>query len=419
MSDPVGLRERLERLSNRGEDRGPEWLIASVNRALTEPTPPVEPARRPVRRPLVTVAFAFVAVVVVVAAVVAFRPGSHSSPSPATTPAPTPTSTLAPLTAFDSQPGFFSSHDGWLCQSPLEHTTDGGATWHRIGVGTPGLTENEEACAFAPGGLAWVVMPPQPPDLDLRVARVVAGPHPTVTQAPLLGAASDASVPSLSFADALHGWALTSTSNGLVPTSTVYATTDGGAHWRQIATNVPVEGHLRFTSPTDGWGLSLTQLEHTTDGGRTWRTVPIAATPVLPDHFTRQLWSVSVFGDRLVVAGLDPNRTGVEDFFVEVSNDGGAHWSVLLVAPTEVAPPFAKPWQFAAVDADHWRYIDGRTFASTDDAGKTWHVRTNASGVPSISFISPDDAWIVRCTNGVCSTTVTRDDGKTWTITVP
>ena len=89
------------------------------------------------------------------------------------------------------------------------------------------------------------------------------------------------------------------------------------------------------------------------------------------------------------------------------------------MSPSDVAPPFAKPWQFVAVDADHWRYIDVRSFATTDDAGKTWHVQPNAGGVPSISFSSPADAWIVRCTSGVCSTTVTRDDGKTWTATVP
>ncbi len=415
MSEPVELRERLERLANRGEDRGPEWLIASVNRALTEPAPSLEPARRPLRRPLITVAFAFAAVVAVVAAVVAFGPGGHFSPSPATT----ATSSTTPVSALDGQPAFFSSNDGWLCQSPLERTTDGGLTWQRIGVGTPGLTENGEACAFAPGGHAWVAMSPQPPDLELRVVRVVAGLHRAFAAAPLPGAGAGAAVVSLSFADALHGWALTSVSSGLAPSSTVYATTDGGGHWQRIATKVPVEGHLRFTSPTDGWGLSLTQLEHTTDGGRTWRTVPIAATPVLPENVTRQLWSVSVFGNRMVVAGLDPNRTGVEDFFVEVSNDGGAHWSLQLVAANDVAPPFAKPWQFVAVDADHWRYIDGRSFASTDDAGKTWRVQPNGGGEPSISFVSPDDAWVVRCTNSVCSSAVTHDDGKTWTVTVP
>jgi len=50
---------------------------------------------------------------------------------------------------------------------------------------------------------------------------------------------------------------------------------------------------------------------------------------------------------------------------------------------------------------------------------QTWHVQPNGGGVPSISFVSPDDAWIVRYDNGICSSAVTHDDGKTWTGTEP
>jgi hypothetical protein len=421
VTEPVGLRERLEQLANRGEDRGPQWLIDSVNRSLTEPTPPVDPARRPIRRPLITVAFAFAAVAVVVLAVIVFGPrSSHSSPSPATTPTPTPTTRTSalPVSVFDDRPAFFSVNEGWLCQVPLEYTGDRGVTWKRIVVGLKGFSENEERCVFAPGGRAWVGMPGQPPDLIPHVVRVVAGPHPTVDSVPLPGASSETSIMALSFSDPLHGWALTATGHDPNPAvAGLYATTDGGAHWRKIARNVPAMAVVRFSSPTTGWGFTVDQLEHTVDGGRTWRVVAMAPTPVVRRGVSRELSSVTVVGERVMVAGIVPTGTNVEHFFVEVSNDAGAHWSLVQVSPTDVGPPFALPWQFVAVDADHWRYVDRRSYASSDDAGKTWHVEANhipIANTAAISFVTPDIAWTAQCSNGLCNSALTTDNGKIW-----
>jgi photosystem II stability/assembly factor-like uncharacterized protein len=418
MSEPVELRDRLERLARRGEDRGPEWLIASVNRSLTEPAPSVEPARRPGRRPLITVAFAFAAVAAVVLIVLAFGPRSHSSPSPATR----PTATTVPVSTFDNQPAFLSANEGWLCHDPLEYTTDRGVTWRRIGLGAPGLVTTE-LCAFAAGGDAWVAMPAQPPNLTPSVARVVAGAHPTVTAVALPGAESNASFESISFADPLHGWVLTTVLDGKSnPASALYGTTDGGVHWRRIATTVPVTYGLRFTSPTTGWGLTLTTLERTDDAGLTWRTVPTASTPTVRNNLRGEFRSVSVFGHRIVVAGILPTGR-LQELFVEVSNDDGAHWSLQLVASKVAAPPFANPWEFVAVDADHWRYVDETSLASTDNADKTWHVQPNRVGFvtppaakAAVSFVTPDIAWAVQCPAAKCLAVVTVDNGKTWSL---
>jgi photosystem II stability/assembly factor-like uncharacterized protein len=209
------------------------------------------------------------------------------------------------------------------------------------------------------------------------------------------------------------------------PPSTLYRTTDGGAHWQRIATGVPVSGGLRFTSATTGWGLTLTKLERTDDGGSTWRTVPIAATPTVHNNLRGELWSAPyVFGDRVVLHGILPISAPRRRLFVEVSNDGGAHWSVQLVASKVAAPPFANPWEFAAIDADHWRYVDGTSIASTDDAGKTWQVQPNTvplTAKTTVSFVTPDTAFAMECGlgNAACRSAVTTDGGKTWRFTQP
>jgi photosystem II stability/assembly factor-like uncharacterized protein len=451
MTEPVSLRDRLERLANRGEDRGPEWLIESVNRALTEPAAAVESARRPAARPLIAAAVAFAAVAAVLVAVIAFVPQHHGgSPTPGTT----PPSTVTPVSAFDGQTAFFSANEGWVCHVPLEHTLDGGATWQRIGVDQSGLEYNLETCAFAAGGHAWITNFGQFPDLVPNIARVVVGGHPAVTFVPIPGATRSTRFLSLAFADALHGWALTQDSIAVVgdngepvhPSSTLYRTTDGGAHWERIATKVPVGGRLHFTSPTNGWGLTLDGVERTDDGGRTWHAVP-AATAVLAKNRYRELWSMNAFGDRIVVAGIErtvataaeakafkhasheqqvaeARRESLEDLFVYVSDDGGARWTFQPIAANVAQPQFAQPWEFIAVDADHWRYVDATSIVITDDAGQTWQVEPNTVPLTTktdVTFITPDIGYAAQCGlgNAACRSAVTTDAGKSWRFTQP
>ena len=85
-------------------------------------------------------------------------------------------------------------------------------------------------------------------------------------------AGSDASLNSVCFADATHGWAVGSAANGAV----ILATTDGGATW--VARNAPVgTGYLNavtFVTASDGWAVGSDAngavILVTTDGGCTW-----------------------------------------------------------------------------------------------------------------------------------------------------
>ena len=141
--------------------------------ALSAPVELREVADRPRRRGSRSghaVAVAFVAVAAVIVAVVALEPRDRSAAPPASIPAtratnPSPTvttrvaplpraSVTGPLTAANREPAFLSTTEGWICDTPLRFTSDGGRTWRPISVGTTKIVYND-TCAFVPGGHAW------------------------------------------------------------------------------------------------------------------------------------------------------------------------------------------------------------------------------------------------------------------------
>jgi len=69
-------------------------------------------------------------------------------------------------------------------------------------------------------------------------------------------------------ADMQHFWA--SNSNGVI-----YATSNGGTSWDEVAQTGQNIGGMSFINVSDGWLISPTSplLMHTTDGGHTWQTI--------------------------------------------------------------------------------------------------------------------------------------------------
>jgi photosystem II stability/assembly factor-like uncharacterized protein len=389
------------------------------------------PGRRRSRsRPAVAVAIAAATAVIaaVVAGVVAFGPRSHTGVPPASTPATLvapvrPTSVPGPASAANREPVFLSTTEGWICDTPLRFTTDGGVTWQPIGVGTTKIVYNDP-CAFVSGGHAWIALHGAAGHPIPSVVRVVTGPHPEVDPVLLNGAAPSESVWSLAFADALRGWAATiipdHTSN---PPSNLYRTTDGGIHWQRIASNTALFSSMRFTSATAGWGVAGRRMERTSDGGRTWRIVPIVPTPAPTTSYVGSLDKVFVFGDRIVVDGFLPTGNFGRSF-IETSNDDGAHWSLQTISTNIIQPPGTAPWEFVAVDATHWRFGLGSAVVTTDNAGKTWqqrpmHLRTVLLEMTGISFVTPDIGWAVGCDTTCYTVAFTNDAGRSWRVVAP
>jgi hypothetical protein len=148
-------------------------------------------------------------------------------------------------------------------------------------------------------------------------------------------------VEQVQFVDSMHGFVLIAGSPGAgQDPRALYATQDGGATWtRMPVDNQPFPGSdtevtMRFTSPTDGWLVTLNAfytptrvyVYHTTDGGATW-TATYALVPV----------SSQSPPNGLRVA-LPPTFQNAQDGTIEVvsqwsgllffdTTDGGKHWS--------------------------------------------------------------------------------------------
>jgi photosystem II stability/assembly factor-like uncharacterized protein len=123
------------------------------------------------------------------------------------------------------------------------------------------------------------------------------------------------------FLDAQHGFIVGEF-------GTLLATTDGGAHWRQIT--LPTEKTLfavHFRSPEEGWVVGIDGIIlHTTDAGHTWTTQnghietgAIEDVSFVEAMANPGLYAVSVQGKHGVVVG----DSGA--FFV--SEDGGQTWT--------------------------------------------------------------------------------------------
>jgi photosystem II stability/assembly factor-like uncharacterized protein len=79
------------------------------------------------------------------------------------------------------------------------------------------------------------------------------------------------------FIDSTHGWVLDTAWTPAATTTSLYMTSDGGAHWRKLSTSTNFHDiqELDFVSDTVGWAIGAVTSEasfllKTKDGGRTW-----------------------------------------------------------------------------------------------------------------------------------------------------
>lgn len=263
----------------------------------------------------------------------------------------------------------------------------------------------------------------------------------------------------LFFIDPTHGWLLVP---GLVaggpladPSTSVqfeflYRTTDGGAHWQQLAEKTSQPGacawaDVVFVSRETGWihiycpSGSGTGLLVSQDGGVTWNAQS------LPEPAT-SLASMPIFFDSLhgilVVANGVLAPGAWSSVALLVTSDGGRTWSARSL-PGEVQMPVSF------VDATHGWVIGGSSdllnpgsspgsavvpLFRTDDGGNTWVpvptdlrlVSTNGR-VGEINFVDQRNGFAVASTAVPLygsyadqgTLLKTTDGGVTWTLVGP
>jgi photosystem II stability/assembly factor-like uncharacterized protein len=242
----------------------------------------------------------------------------------------------------------------------------------------------------------------------------------------------------LSFLDVRQGFALV----GDQPRPRLYETSDGGAGWRLVPSDVSFTGPIGFVSAEDGWAVSEPGrivgpaqsvpvgggiVYRTRDGGRHWRRVSLSA----PPRYSGQAATAGVprfFGAREgVVPVRFRDRSRAQHLVLYVTDDGGGSWSA-RPAPV-VADLHAESWgfpeavPFSAATAEDWFLFAGSKLYTTHDGGWTWTpIETVAPPVPrvwDVDFTSPRDGWAIFATTAGMALVQTHDGGRNWTALAP
>lgn len=207
----------------------------------------------------------------------------------------------------------------------------------------------------------------------------------------------------LDFLDENEGWA--AYINGMVGSSEIRHTTDGGKTWTPLLSDEGVEfGEIAFLNKQMGWVCTRTTSYYaTTDGGKSWQKHEL--------KMLREMdWTVKI-------QFLDAEHGWLSTLMGQLlyTTDGGTTWTASPVAGIE---------DFYFVDNQVGWVLYNGTVRKTVDGGKSWASISlpYAFKLNHIQFKNHDEGWIlggVDCSKGSCTSTPvlmhSTDGGATWT----
>jgi photosystem II stability/assembly factor-like uncharacterized protein len=270
-------------------------------------------------------------------------------------------------------------------------------------------------------GLVWVLL-----QLPAAYATDDGGAHWHAVQVP------DGSL-NLTFADPLHGWALTS-AGASESSLRFYMTSDGGHSWDQrswpSSAAVPGKGgsvdQFDFRPDGEGWLSALAPhptVLHTVNGGATWEADVIAPAeamiastpgPGVPLILTRAVL-LPKEGLLAVVQGL------AGTYFAFRSFDGDVTWEQIPQPPGS-----AQFSDLLFLDSTHWWAWRYGIVSESADAGLTWSSQRVRSLLPDWDYlphvIDSKHAWalLVSTSRHGTGLAMTMDGGVNWrTVNVP
>jgi photosystem II stability/assembly factor-like uncharacterized protein len=366
------------------------------------------------------------------APVSAFAPGAALStkltPVPALPASAPAESNLSGLAFLNTKVGYASSYGCPGCQAPLDATTDGGLSWHRIASPT-GAAGADSAFQIRVGpGQLWMYGPKSDNGLGNVVYRSLDGGR-TWDQLEGICRLLDMAIEPGSI------WALVqdcdATSATACQTALVVSTDEGvtwavAAHQPEVASPAqggvtPVVLQLLRLDTSHAWVLSLSEigqpfvLSRTTDGGQAWTAFPgpprtCAGEPAsLAAYDSNRLW---------LACGGNP-ATDMEYREVATSIDGGATWSVDLQAIV------SGQMQSLTVAGPNSAFLAEcrNTVEGSFDGGRHWQeVIPFEEGDPGdscngpILFMNPLDGWAGgQRVSGASIVWRTNDGGHDWT----
>jgi photosystem II stability/assembly factor-like uncharacterized protein len=281
---------------------------------------------------------------------------------------------------------FIDALRGWACGNGgvTYRTTDGGASWSFVPVGT---NTTLSSIWFVDTQNGWTA------DIDGRIYRTADGGQSWTLQHD-----ANAYLSTLQFFDAQNGWAIGG--------DTFLHTTDGGQTWAPAIVPPGTWSHAaRFSDLLHGISVGeYGNVTRTTDGGQTWTT--IAAIGTGPRLWDVESWSPG----RSVSVG--------EAGAVALTSDGGASWSSLQSGGT------GATHALDAVDGMHaWAANDGGEVLYTVNGGVQWN-RVVVSGfdnygrLQDVDFLDTSLGWAVGrhefFGGGQGRIVRSTDGGRTW-----
>lgn len=401
----------------------------------------------------------------------------HSSFGATASPAP-PVAPRVPAAYQLAAVDFVSPSAGWFAATfdsgrfAVMHTTDAGSHWASQLSGDVGNAGVYVHFFNATEGVVAVLGPKS------AIYSTADGGHRWSAKPSLSGVAYRASVSSVSFSDAVHGW-LILTSPAVASGPELLRTKDGGATWTNLGS--PTVGNdvaygVHFTNPQVGWLESLSAGPYaykTVDAGATWRHIPLSAprggwpatgqflvaaqptaglgviatvAPFAPPSGRSGIGASVISFPPLTVRAFDG---GVPVFYVYatfVGTTSNSSWSAadnrsssasttLVQAPNQVrlgsldegsrwsviTPPGA-PGAIGYSDAQDWWWIGSGTWSTSSDGGATWTPYRNL-GVPeplpgSLQVLDPTHAWFGAMAGTRAVLESTDDGGIHWNMTI-
>lgn len=312
---------------------------------------------------------------------------------------------------------FLNSRDGFVVtQAALLGTTDGGRCWQELAEPTAGPLRSVH---FVSPSLGWGIAggsgrptgssdPTTTTEAKSIQTRPSVAPRPPWTKGTLVETsdggqrwttlpAAPANAQSVCFVDAEHGW--------LGADGKVYATSDGGSTWREVADPTSASGYpnapadlevLDCGAPSAVWVVSSTG--RTTLGNSPWAvfassngtTFHLVAQDQYTATFTPSLITPGSFpgvasvvsATAAAVTGYTPNREPGSQTAVQVMKADGSE-----IEGTHVVPEMGQPTGLAFL-SHRAGWIVGTDASSSSDAGLVEHT-TNGGSTWSIQTEVP------------------------------
>ena len=309
---------------------------------------------------------------------------------------------------------FVDAMTGWAAgdSGAVYRTTDSGRTWKPLLSGAPA---NINHIHFADWNHGWMLGESGSRDDESEtVLFMTANGGKTWSRKPL------SNVSSVHFTDAKNGWAVGRN-------ATLMKTSDGGNEWVKVDSmekliGLPVESSsynygfrdIQFVDARNGWLIgnfygrarsNIGGIFMTTDGGVTWKRVPVTIqTQYTSGRFTPGVFHSVKFSD-LDTGSVTGEMFDGEGrfFFVLHTKDGGKTWEQFRTPSRATHSTqfldLTNGWSAASAprEGSADAVVYDTTLMRTDNGGLSWRNDFIAKGrrIRSVFFISPTKGWAV------------------------